>query len=271
MMDKLSILVGQMTSIDDADSNVEQIESIISTASSKVKIAFFPENSLYMRLREGEAIAGIGLGDLIWDRLRKIAQRRELILHLGSIPLKESGKLSNASIVVYPDGNIECSYRKMHLFDIALENQKPYRESDVFSHGAEPKIFRFGEWKFGQTICYDIRFAELYNFYAKKQVDAILVPAAFLVKTGQDHWEVLLRARAIESQCYVIASAQAGRHKNSKGDFRDTFGHSMIISPWGEVLKKGSPDRIESFEFELDRQMIEKVRKQIPMSRHRRF
>lgn len=271
MSDKLQILVAQMTSTDSSQANVEQIEFIVNQAKKNPKIAFFPENSLYMRLKEGESIVGIGLGDQIWDKLKKISQAKNIILHLGSIPLREGTKLSNASIVVYPDGNIECSYRKMHLFDISLEGEKPFRESDVFTHGTEPKIFTEGKWKFGQTICYDIRFAELYNFYAKRHVDAILVPAAFLVKTGQDHWEVLLRARAIESQCYVVASAQAGLHKNSKGESRATYGHSMVISPWGDVLVKGSADSIECIEFELDRSAIEKVRKQIPMATHRRL
>ena len=121
------------------------------------------------------------------------------------------------------------------------------------------------------SICYDIRFAELYSVYAKAEVDIILVPAAFLVKTGQAHWEVLLRARAIESQCYVIASAQAGTHHSQAGILsRETFGHSMIVDPWGDV-KAFKTTEVGVVFAELSQDLIRNVRKQIPMKNHRRI
>lgn len=271
MKSNLKAIVCQMTSIDDIEANYQQIESLLRSVSQPADIAFFPENCLYMRLVEGQPIPGLSFQHPIFQKLQKLAADRKMILHLGSIPLREGGKLTNASVAVAADGKIEATYRKMHLFDIALEGQAPIRESDVFNHGPTPSVLSVKDWQLGQTICYDIRFSELFSVYAKKKVDVILVPAAFLVKTGQAHWEVLLRARAIESQCYVIAAAQAGTHANPQGSQRKTFGHSMVISPWGEILYQGSSDQPEAHFVELDFKQIETVRRQIPMHSHRRL
>jgi predicted amidohydrolase len=234
-------------------------------------VAFFPENSLYMRLKEGEPIAGFDLNDRAFSALSSLAQKKGISLHLGSVPLREQGRLVNASVLVTAQGQVECTYRKLHLFDICLEGRKPHRESDVFTPGSAPAALQLGAWSFGQTICYDVRFAELFSAYAKKEVDAVLVPAAFLVETGKAHWEVLLRARAIESQCYVIAAAQAGTHLNSRGDQRQTHGRSLLISPWGEILWQGSAEKPEIAVLSLDRSQLSTVRRQIPMKNHRRL
>ena len=267
----LSIAACQMTSVDDVETNVRQIETLLESVQTPIDIAFFPENCLYMRLVEGQAIPGLTLQDPAFEKLKKIAKRKQVHLHLGSIPLRENQKLTNATVVVSRDGEIECTYRKMHLFDITLEGQKPIRESDVFNHGPEPRLWEVDGWKIGQTICYDLRFAELFSYYAKKSCDVIVVPAAFLVKTGQAHWEVLLRARAIESQCYIIAAAQAGSHRNAQGSERKTYGHSLIISPWGEILAQGSADHPEVLLKQLDQAQVELVHRQIPMRSHRRL
>ncbi len=271
MNQNLKIAVCQMTSIDDVDENFQQMEGLIHSVPTDFDIAFFPENCLYMRLKEGEKIPGLDLSHSVFEQLKKLASERRVSLHLGSVPLKEEDKLVNASILVTPDGAVQCTYRKIHLFDITLDGQKPIRESDVFHHGPTPAVLSMGPWKIGQTICYDLRFAELFSVYAKNSVDAILVPAAFLPQTGQAHWEILLRARAIESQCYIIAAAQAGNHVNSKGDQRKTYGHSMAIDPWGKVIAKGSSDSPEVFVLELEKAKIEAVRRQIPMQGHRRL
>jgi predicted amidohydrolase len=271
MRQNLSIAVCQMTSVDDVEANIRQIEHLINSVSTPFDIAFFPENCLYMRLKEGEAIPGLDFQHPVFERLKTLAQKRRASLHLGSIPLREDGKLTNASVLITPDGNVQCTYRKMHLFDITLEGQKPIKESDVFNHGPTPAVLNMGPWKIGQTICYDLRFAELFSVYAKNAVDAILVPAAFLVETGKSHWEILLRARAIESQCYVIAAAQAGTHENSRGNQRKTFGQSLVINPWGEILAKGSSDSPQVLCVELEKSQIEAVRRQIPMQSHRRL
>jgi deaminated glutathione amidase len=271
MKNNLSVIVCQMNSIDNVEANFQQISTLVQSAPQKAEIAFFPENCLYMRLKEGQKIPGLTFEHPVFQELKALSKSRHIVLHLGSIPLREEGKLTNATVTVRPDGSVDCTYRKMHLFDITLEGQAPIRESDVFNHGPTPAVLEVNNWQMGQTICYDIRFAELFSVYAKKKVDVILVPAAFLVKTGVAHWEVLLRARAIESQCYVIAAAQAGSHKNKDGDERKTYGHSMVISPWGDVLFKGSSDKPEAYFIELESAQVETVRRQIPMNSHRRL
>ena len=268
-MNTLPIAICQMTSVDDVEINFKQIQKLVNEI-QVAKIAFFPENCLYMRLKEGEKIVGFTLEDEIFSRLSRLAQDKKMALHLGSVPLREQGKLSNATVFVSPEGRVQCTYRKIHLFDIALEGQAPFRESDVFNHGAKASVLDFSGVKIGQTICYDLRFAELFSQYAKQNVEIIVVPAAFLVPTGIVHWDVLLRARAIESQAFVVAAAQAGTHQSPRGE-RKTYGHSLIVSPWGEILARGSADRPELMAITLDLALVEKVRRQIPMSAHRRL
>lgn len=177
----------------------------------------------------------------------------------------------NSSMLITPEGEIHPTYQKMHLFDIQLDGQAPLKESDVFRHGHAPHIIEVDGWRLGEAICYDVRFAELFSQYARKEVDLILLPAAFLVKTGEAHWEVLLRARAIESQSYVVAAAQGGTHQGCRGGTRETYGHTLIVDPWGAVVgqveKLGPGVTI----VKLSRERIEAVRRQIPMKFHRRL
>lgn len=272
MGSRLRVIVLQLQSIDDIQSNLDQIESLLTDvrAGEAPALVCLPENALYMRMREGETIPGLELSDPAFERMKIRAAEKNLVFHLGSVPLQWLGKLANSSVMIWPDGRIEASYQKIHLFDIALEGQKPIRESDVFHHGAGPRVFEMGEWKWGQTICYDLRFAELFGRYAKEHIDAMLVPSAFLKKTGEAHWHVLLRARAIENQCFVVAAAQAGIHVSSRGQ-RETYGHSLVVDPWGRILAEGSADRPGKLELEIDRAEVDRVRRQIPMSLHRRL
>ena len=271
-MSRLKMIVLQMQSIDDVQANLRQIKSLLDDVPPQKTSALvcLPENALYMRIIEGEKIQGLELSDPCFLELKKIAQEKNLVLHIGSAPLKQGEKLVNSSVLIWPIGRIEASYQKIHLFDIDLAGQAPIRESDVFNHGEIPRLFNLGDWKWGQTICYDLRFAELFSYYAKEQIDGLLVPAAFLAKTGEAHWHVLLRARAIESQCFVVAAAQAGVHRTPGGQ-RETYGHSLVIDPWGRVLAEGSGDHPEKLEVELDLGEINKVRQQIPMAAHRRL
>jgi predicted amidohydrolase len=273
MGSELVVAVAQMTSIDDVDSNLMQIEALIEQAfaQAKPRLVCFPENCLYMRIVEGEKIEGFALDHPVFKRLSELAKNHDTHLHLGSIPLFLEGHLYNSSVLILPTGEIRPTYQKMHLFDIQLEGQKPIRESDVFRHGQRPNIIDVDGWKIGETICYDIRFAELFSNYARKEVDVILVPSAFLVKTGEAHWEILLRARAIESQSYLLASAQGGTHSSVRSGARETYGHSLIIDPWGEVqgqVQKRSPGVAIT---KLSKERLENVRRQIPMKFHRRI
>ncbi|MGZ3743640.1 MAG: carbon-nitrogen hydrolase family protein [Pseudobdellovibrionaceae bacterium] len=274
MSQDLKVALCQMTSIDDVRKNLQQIEALVGEIpeSSKVRLFCFPENCLYMRINEGEAIPPFTLQDPVFEDLAVIARHRKAYFHLGSVPLQMGDFLYNSSIIISDEGKIETNYQKVHLFDIQLAGQKPIRESDVFRHGVGAGVFMVDGWKIAQTICYDLRFAELYSQYAKEHVDAILVPAAFLVRTGEAHWEVLLRARAIESQCYVIASAQAGRHESTHGEgSRETYGHSLIVDPWGEVVVDLTGTKKQTSVYSLSKTKIEQVRIQIPMAQHRRI
>ncbi len=272
-MEELVVAVTQMISIDDVDSNLHQMEDLIDQAFKKgqPRIICFPENCIYMRLIEGQKIAGFSLNDSLFTRLAKKALSYQVYLHLGSVALKDEGNIYNSSILITPQGHIQPTYRKIHLFDIQLEGQKPVRESDVFKHGDSPNILEVDSWRLGEAICYDLRFAELFSYYAQHEVDAILLPAAFLKKTGEAHWEVLLRARAIESQAYVIASAQGGYHVGVAGGTRETFGHSLVSDPWGTLVSNQRSHQAGVEIVTLQRDLLWKVRRQIPMKSHRRF
>ncbi|MFN7824201.1 MAG: carbon-nitrogen hydrolase family protein [Pseudobdellovibrionaceae bacterium] len=269
--EKLKVSLIQMTSVDRAEVNLDHIKTQIENASLQFSpnLICFPENALYMRIIEGEKVPGFGLEDSCFSELSKMAVRSQAVLHLGSVPIRKGDRLTNASVLISAEGEISVSYEKMHLFDIELEGQKPIRESDVFSAGDGPRTFSVHDWKIGQTICYDLRFSDLYLQYAKAHVDVILVPSAFLVPTGKAHWHSLLRARAIESQCYVVAAAQAGVHISGQAQ-RSTFGHSLVVSPWGEILSEGDGVGPQALHVELQASSIDKVRRQIPMANHRR-
>lgn len=274
----LTVAVCQLTSIDDVQSNLRQILDLLAQIESDVPdLICFPENALYMRLKEGEPLPGLSINDPAILSLASWAKAKGSYLHLGSVPLLQEGRLFNASLLLTPEGSVLDLYNKIHLFDVDVKGQKPIRESEVFSHGEGPAVFTVKGWRFGSSICYDLRFSELYLHYAKFEVDAILVPAAFLVPTGQAHWKVLLRARAIECQAFVLAAAQGGEHRGANGDSRRTYGHSMIVDPWGVVLEE-SEEMEETKKAEkrilratLTRDRIRQVRSQIPMKDHRRL
>lgn len=268
---KIRISIVQMTSIDDVEINLLKMSELIKkSAEQNAEIVFFPENCLYMRLVEGEKIQPLELTSPAISQLSMLAKSLNIHLHLGSVPILENEKIYNASVYINSLGKAVVSYRKIHLFDIHLENQKPFRESDVFARGDKSSVLEINGFKFGQSICYDVRFSELYSQYAKQEVDAILIPAAFLQTTGEAHWCVLMRARAIESQCYVIASAQSGIHKNKGNGQRETFGHSQLVDPWGQVLNV-TPKGDDIIVADLEKKKIQQVRTRIPMKSHRRL
>ena len=282
--EELSVAVCQLTSVDDLQMNVTAILGILERLTTNPPdLICFPENSLYLRIRDGDVTPGIDISDPSLRRLADWAEKNQTFVHLGSVPLKVGGRIFNSSVLLTAQGEIQANYQKIHLFDVDVEGQKPIRESDNFSAGQSPVVFSVKDWKIGSTICYDLRFSELYLLYAKQEVDVILIPSAFLVPTGEAHWNVLTRARAIESQCYVLAAAQGGTHLGLEGGTRSTYGHSMIIDPWGVVLAETKPsdDRVSQIDGDavnarilrsvLRRDRIQRVRAQIPMKNHRRL
>jgi deaminated glutathione amidase len=269
-MENLKIALCQMTSTDDVEKNIDQAFKLFGQVKAKVDLLSLPENCLFLRVDDKDRMPGFDLKDKIFDRFSEYAMNQKVFIHLGSVPLKKNGKLYSSSVVINDDGDISAEYSKIHLFDVDVEGARPSRESSVFSHGEHPHIWDVKGWKVGLSICYDLRFPELFLYYSKHPVDLILLPAAFLVPTGKAHWDILLRARAIEAQSYVAAAAQCGKHVGVKGGERQTFGHSMIIDPWGTKVVEAF-DEIGIIEATLEKSRIEKVRGQIPMKNHRRL
>ncbi|MFZ3231920.1 MAG: nitrilase-related carbon-nitrogen hydrolase [Pseudobdellovibrio sp.] len=273
----LKVALAQLNSNDDIQSNLNSIIKLIDEAvasPNKPKLILFPENSLYFRISAEDQVKAIKKNSTIWSELQSKANLAGISLHLTTAIMDQDNKIYNASILIQPAIPLKITYRKIHLFDIELVGQKPIRESDVFSNGDLPSVFEFQGIKFGSSICYDLRFSELYLAYAKQEVDVILVPSAFLVTTGLAHWESLLRARAIESQCYVLAAAQSGEHLSHQGGYagqsRKTYGHTLAIGPWGQIVQEKA-EGVGLVYLELDKSEIALVRAQIPMKSHRRL
>lgn len=198
--------------------------------------------------------------------MAELAARHRIVLFGGSIPLlaSQSGKIINSLLVYGRDGQCLSRYDKAHLFSYTGIGES-YREADTIEAGNQiPAAAEADGWRYGQGICYDLRFPEI--FRAQQPFDVLLLPAAFTYTTGKAHWQTLLQARAIENQCYVIAAAQGGLHDSG----RRTYGHSMIIDPWGEVLAE-LPEDEGWIIAELNPQRLHSVRNQLPALQHRRF
>ncbi len=265
----LRIAVAQMTSVDQLETNLARVLELFERATAGgAELVIFPENSLFFRIRSGsklEALAWDGPG---MQKLREAVDRTSSALMLTTA-LKTAGeKFSNSTVLFTPNEAPRVVYSKIHLFDVDVAGAPPVRESDHFEGGRSPALLDFRGWKIGLSICYDLRFSELYLPYGQA-ADLILVPSAFLVPTGEAHWHTLLRARAIEAQAFVAAPAQVGEHV-SGDQIRRTFGHSLVVDPWGRVLADLEPSEDLKI-VELSRKVIEKVRGQIPMKSHRRL
>lgn len=259
-----------MNSTDNVPTNLGQVRELFRQAAG-ADLVVFPENSLYFRIRGGTPLEPLRLDGPEIASLRELVDAQPSAMML-STPIHEAGaRTVNATVLLEPGRAPRIVYRKIHMFDVDVEGAPPVRESDHFAPGTGPAVIEFRGWKIGLSICYDLRFAELYRHYAQS-VDLILIPSAFLVPTGQAHWHVLLRARAIENQCYVAAPAQAGEHRSAvdSGQSRHTFGHSLVVDPWGKICKE-LPSGVGIGIVELDRGLIAKARRQIPMASHRRL
>jgi predicted amidohydrolase len=195
------------------------------------------------------------------DAMRSWARDHKVTIVGGSIAERREGrdKLSNTSVVFDPDGEIAALYRKIHMFDVEVGGQV-YRESESEEPGEEvSRVIDVEGWKLGMTVCYDLRFPELYRILAVDGAEIITVPAAFTLFTGKDHWELLLRARAVENQCYIVAPNQWGTHRDGKA----SYGRSMIVDPWGVVLAQ-APDEDGIIVAELERARMDGIRRALP-------
>ena len=268
---QIFISLVQMTSSDSVEDNFQQIKTLLSKSAFSSRLIVFPENSLFMKVKRGGGIPALCLKDPVFLKLRELCKQYKTCFLLTS-PLRDRGKIFNAVVFLSAAEPPKILYRKIHLFDTSLESGGALKESRLFSPGSSPAIWSFQGWRLGLSVCYDLRFAELYAFYARKGADILLVPSAFLRTTGEKHWQVLLRARAIESQCYVLAPAQCGRHKSSQGrGERRTYGHSLAVAPDGRILRDMGQKAPALQTFCLSKQELKKVREPLPQARHRRL
>lgn len=269
MSSSLQIAVLQLSSNESIDRNLEQIvDQLEKLPSGQIDLVCLPENSLFFRIKRATAMPEIPLIHRAFVKLQSIVDAQRFAL-MVTTPLTENRLTSNATVLLEPGKSPKVLYRKVHLFDVDVLGAPSVRESEAFDYGAEPTVWTWKGWRIGLSICYDLRFSELYRAYSKAGVDLILIPSAFLVPTGQAHWEVLVRARAIESQCFVAAAAQGGEHLGETGEKRYTYGHSLVVNPWGEVVLELSEANRTGF-VKIDTSLCERVRQQIPMAEHRR-
>jgi predicted amidohydrolase len=225
------------------------------------------------KFREAEALPPPGsneIGGEAYEFLREVARANDVHVHGGSIAERAGDRLYNTTLVFDPDGTEIGRYRKIHLFDIVTPDGQGYRESAVFKAGDAVATFQAHGLTFGLAICYDLRFPELFLALRRAGADVIFVPAAFTLQTGRDHWEVLLQARAIETQSWIVAPACWGRHFDASGEARVTYGHSLICDPWGLVTARAS-DGIGWVTARADRGLTERVRRDMPVLDHRKL
>ncbi|WP_280153188.1 carbon-nitrogen hydrolase family protein [Piscinibacter sp. XHJ-5] len=273
-MGKLKIAALQTVSTPDVERNLAVARRLAAQAAGEgAQLAVLPEYFCFMgpNDRDKLTIAEAPGDGPIQQALSDIARQHRLWLIGGTVPIRVAGNAEfvlNASCVFGPDGRQTARYDKMHLFRYD-NGRECYDEGKVLQAGDTPVAFDADGWRVGCSICYDLRFPELYRALSlapgEPPCDLIAVPAAFTFTTGRAHWEVLLRARAIENQCYVIAAAQGGKHETG----RRTWGHSMIIDPWGEPLGV-LPEGEGMVMAEMDASRIESVRTQLPALEHRR-
>ncbi|KAK9169065.1 hypothetical protein Syun_001205 [Stephania yunnanensis] len=266
------VAAAQMTSINDLSTNFNTCSRLVQDAvAAGAKLLCFPENFSFVGSKDGESLTiAETLDGPIMQRYCSLARESSIWLSLGGFQEKgpDEEHLCNTHVLIDDSGNIRSTYQKIHLFDVDVPGGAVYKESRFTTAGQDIIAVDSPMGRLGLTVCYDLRFPELYQqLRFQHQVQVLIVPAAFTKVTGEAHWEILLRARAIETQCYVIAPAQAGRH-NEK---RESYGDTLIVDPWGKVVGR-LPDRLSTgiTVADIDFSLIDSVRTKMPISKHRK-
>ncbi len=265
----LRTAVVQLNSRDHLSENMVNVEYALERAASMgAEFVSLPEFWTYLGPYAGfDEVAQTIPGPAI-ELLQEKARKHKMIVHGGSIVERHphlADKFYNTSVLINRDGEIVACYRKMHLFDVVLANGEKHYESERIVSGTQIVTAEVDGVSFGLAICYDLRFPELFRSLALQGAQILMLPAAFTLHTGRDHWEILLRARAIENLCYVVAPAQVGTYPPNK----HCFGRSMIIDPWGLVLAQAQ-DYPDVILVDIDLAQVERVRTQIPCLEHRK-
>ena len=263
--------VCQMTSTSDAEENLRQAETLIRAAVGRgARWVGTPENTGYLgphaeKVRRAESLEGPTCA-----RFAGLARELGIHLLLGSFNERsgDAARCFNTGVLFGPDGDRLAVYRKIHLFDVDVPGGVAFRESETTAAGDEIVVAATPLARLGLTICYDLRFGELFRALVERGAEAIAVPSAFTAATGKAHWEVLLRARAVETQAWILAPAQWGRHDD--GGLRESHGEAMIVDPWGQVVAR-VPDGTGFAVAEIDLERVERVRRAIPVAAHRKL
>jgi predicted amidohydrolase len=274
MADRLRLCMAQMTSSNRYAPNIAFAEDAAAHAAREgCDLLALPEVSGLMTLtpQDPEAPIGTAADNPFLTACKALAKAHGLWIHTGSTPVtgpeeKTGGRFYNHAELIDPSGQVTASYNKIHLFDIQLDGKPPTGESQRYAPGDAATLVQtpWGAW--GLSICYDLRFPHLYRHYAQAGAGVLFIPSAFTVPTGRAHWEVLLRARAIENGAFVVAPAQVGQHD----DGRKTYGHAVVVDPWGEVICDMGGDAPGLAVLDLDLSKIAKARRQIPALTHDR-
>ncbi|MDP2520490.1 carbon-nitrogen hydrolase family protein [Shimia thalassica] len=265
----------QMTSSDDPEANLAvMLGQMREAAANGAEFILTPEvcNCVSSSRSHQNAVLRLEHEDATLAALQDGARDLGVWLLIGSLALKTQdpdGRFANRSFMINPDGDIVARYDKIHMFDVQVTPEETYRESDGYRPGDKAVLAETPFGMVGMTICYDVRFPYLHRQLAKAGATILTVPAAFSHVTGDAHWETLLRARAIETGCYVLAPAQTGTHPATRGQGRRTYGHSVVISPWGEILSDAGEETGISY-VDLDPNAVAQARRKVPSLTHDR-
>ncbi len=277
----MRVSVIQMSPSADKAENIGQAQALLdgAIAAGRPDLVALPEvwtclgGGAAEKTAAAEPLPAFGSGERggeAYEFLRQVALGNQIFVHGGSMGELDGGKLYNTTVVFGPDGAERGRYRKIHMFDIVTPDGQGYRESETFGAGTEIVNVDMNGFNVGLAICYDLRFPELFHALRKKNVDLIVLPSAFTLQTGKDHWEILLRARAIETQTWFAAPACYGPHKDGVGGTRYTYGHSMIVDPWGHVVAQAS-DGLGWASATVDKTFMARVRADMPVLEHHRL
>lgn len=260
----------QMRSGESPERNAVDLERLVREAASQGATYIQTPEMTGALIRDKEARAASFTSedkDIVVSTARRLAKELGVFLHIGSTAiLRADGKLANRALLFGPDGAALATYDKIHMFDVDLDNGESWRESAAYEPGTEAVVTEIEGAKLGFAVCYDLRFPQLFRAEALAGADLLSVPAAFTRQTGEAHWHVLLRARAIENGAYVVAAAQGGLHE----DGRETYGHSLIVDPWGRIIAEAAHDEPDVIVAEIDPAQSLAARKKIPNLRNAR-
>lgn len=271
----------QMNAGTDKAANISQAARLMcqAVAEDRPWMVALPEmwtclgGDLAIKRREAETLPAPGSaapGGPAYEFLRQAAVEHRMFVHGGSLAEDGGEKLFNTTVVFNPDGREIARYRKIHLFDITTPDGLGYSESASYGRGDEVVSFEADGMRVGCAICYDLRFPELFLALRRTGAELIVLPSAFTVPTGRDHWEPLIRARAIETQCWIVAPATWGPHLDAKGGTRATFGHSLVCDPWGHIVAQAS-DGVGRVTGQIDRALTARLRQDMPVLEQRRL